>query len=297
MQMPAGITPSALLDAGVKTLLLFGMVGLLGAGVFRQWIGAEFTINAARCPQITRRLRALATFAAVLTAIVSLTDVLLSLREALGYLDASLLRRYLMQTTHGRATLARLGLVAALTVFAYLPRTRIGGAVIAALSVAALTSVSIVSHNAGAGGWLPVPADVVHFAAASAWAGPILLAAVLPLWREDLRPLLDPFLKRISQVGLFAVIALTISGTYSGLLHVFTPSELVTTLYGQSLLAKLGVIFTILGIAAFNRLQMLPDFLARRDTVSLARAMYVEAVLLMLVLAVTGLLTTSPLPS
>ncbi len=82
MQMGAGISLSGLLDAGVKTLLLFGMVGLLGAAVFRQWIGVEFATHPARCPEITLRLRAFATVAAVLVAIASFAGILVSRRAA-----------------------------------------------------------------------------------------------------------------------------------------------------------------------------------------------------------------------
>ncbi len=91
------------------------------------------------------------------------------------------------------------------------------------------------------------------------------------------------------------------TGIYASLLHIERPDVLTATLYGRTLIVKLALVGVILGIAALNRWHFLPKLSAHGyGTGALphrfGRVLLLEAALLLTIFAVTGLLTTSPLP-
>ncbi len=314
----------ALIDACIKGGLLLGTVALLGSALFRRWVAPELasggpssgnahrainavssvgttadtpTASSTHSPaSIARGLRGWAWVGACLVVVLSGLNLTNTLLEALGYVDGSLFADYLFTTTHGRASAVRALLAVLLAVLALLPTGRLSDVVVAVASVLMLGTFSILSHSAASGAGLPLLADLVHATAAVAWVGAIMLSATLPVWHARDRVWLAPALRRTSGLGLIAVIVLAATGVFLSVLHIPAPDALVATPYGQSLLFKVAVVLTLIGLAAFNRFQMLPDFLSGHDTASLARAMRVESVLLLVVLAATGLLTTSPPP-
>ena len=281
-----------MLEALVKGLLLFGVVLLLGAGLFPRFVGRF------EHAKVVRPLLRAALVGAALIIIFSALNILTTLYGVLGFLEPSLVWDYTLATAHGRATLVRIGLIIALVVLQVvitLPR-RLSNTLYLTAGVGLLLSFSWVSHNASMGGWLPVIADLIHFAAASAWAAAVLYTAFLPLWDEAERSSLTSAMARVSRIGLTTVILLFLTGLYSAWLHVGAPSALVTTRYGWALVAKVGLVFITLGIAAINRWVLLPKLGTSASLLGLSRALKVEAGLLCLVLCLTGLLSTSPVP-
>lgn len=284
----------------VKGVLLFGVVLLLGVGLFTRVVG-----RGALAGERRRALRATAMAAAVLIAAAGLVEVVFTLRGVLGFVDRALVIDYLRSTNHGTAVLLRLPLAALLAALAPGPATPRwagsprwaggGDALFALAALALLASFSLISHNAAMGGWFPPVADLIHLATATAWAGSVLLVAFAPAWRRAQQPVLVQALRRVSAIGLAGVALLVASGLYSAWLHVGAQS-LTTTPYGWTLLAKIGLVLVILLIAAANRWLFLPALERSGARRGLVWALRLEALGLLAVLAATGLLTTLPVP-
>jgi len=235
----------------------------------------------------------------------------LTLQGILGFADARSCRTYLANTRHGRAVLVRLALVVAVCLLALRLTnrreadkeavTRGNGARLAAdclfvlAGVAFLGTFSWTSHAAAMSGTPPLLADLIHFAAAGAWTGPLLFLALHPHWGEH-RPALTAAFGRVSRIGLASVLALFATGAYTALIHMQDPARFVASPYGLALGAKLVAVLAIVTVAALNRFVLLPRFLRGGAAAGLRRAIRWEAGLLVVVLLLTGALTTSALP-
>lgn len=144
---------------------------------------------------------------------------------------------------------------------------------------------------------LVVGADLLHLVAGSVWLGGLVaLTLVLPgMTDED--ALGGRTLVRFSGVaaGVLAVLGLT--GSLQAWRIIGSWGSLLSTGYGQLLLIKLALVLLAVVIAAWNRNVLLPRLQVRtrvrerNDGVTLVvRAAAAEAVLLVVVLLVTGLL-------
>ena len=173
---------------------------------------------------------------------------------------------------------------------------RAGVTVWGTATVLFLYGVSRVSHASAVPGWAHVPADLLHLTSATAWSGAVLAVAFLPLWTPERKHLLVRATKRVSGIGIVALLVLAATGTYAALLHVGAPSALTTTRYGVALLAKVGLVGMVIGIAAVHRLHFVPSLERTGGRFPFRRLLRLEAILLLIVLAATALLTTSPMP-
>lgn len=131
-----------------------------------------------------------------------------------------------------------------------------------------LLTTSLNSHAAGQPQniWLAVGVDWVHLIATAFWIGGIIsLGVALPVALSRLvagsgnrTRLLACLIPKFSTVALICVALLVLSGLYSTLLEVGTFDALVSTLYGQVLLAKVVIFLVVLLLAAVNLLQISP---------------------------------------
>lgn len=130
----------------------------------------------------------------------------------------------------------------------------------AGAGAALLLAVSLQSHAAAAGGWLPVAADWVHLVAAGGWAGGLIgllavrlgpMAALAPPERSEL---LRRTVRRFSRTATVAVLLLAVTGVYSALLHVPSLAALTGTAYGRALLIKLAILLPLLALGGTNLL-------------------------------------------
>ena len=261
------------MSAALKTAAYLGAVLLLGAGAFRLVIGPELA------PAMRRSLRAGAVFRLV------------------GRFDPALTWDYLLATRHGRATLLRLALTPPLAALVLGRRRRLSASLFAATGLSVLVTFSYLSHAAVMHGAAALVADLGHFAAASLWGGAVLYTALSPAWGDPAqREPLTKAVRRVSSTGLGSVLLLTATGVYAGVLHLDTPATLATTPYGRALSVKLVLVALVLALAGLNRWVLLPRLTERGATRVFAQVMELEALLLILVFAITGVLTTSPLP-
>lgn len=163
----------------------------------------------------------------------------------------------------------------------------VGGALIAA------AGFGIAGHTGASAPWLLGPVLMVHLLAAAYWIG-----ALLPLHRvagSPIEPGAAAILERFGELAVGILAALVVAG--GALAYWLTGSieALVTTGYGQSLLAKIALVAALLGLGALNKLRLVPAFArgAPQAAAQLRRSMRVEAGVAALVLAATAVLTTA----
>lgn len=270
--------------AVLKTAAYLGTVLLLGAGLYRFVLAPKAG---------GRWVLPLALAGTLLLALGSVGDPIWTLLQLTGRFDPALTLEYTLTTLHGRWTLVRLGLALLALLFLWQGRWRV---LFAVSGILVLTSFSALSHGAVMHGLPALLADLGHAAAATLWGGAVLYAALG--WR-GLGAHRPAVLERVSRVGLWSVLLLLVTGIYASFLHIDRPDVLTTTLYGRALLTKVALVGIILGIAAVNRWHFLPKLRAGGAQALAHRfggVLLVEAALLLAVFAVTGLLTTSPLP-
>jgi copper transport protein len=103
---------------------------------------------------------------------------------------------------------------------------------------------------------------------------------------------------RFSSAAAISVALLTAAGLTLGIIEVGSLSNLVSTSYGQLVIAKVVVVALILAMAAYNRYQLLPGLEAdpgdrQTGLRSLVRALHVEALGIVAVLAITAVLANT----
>jgi putative copper export protein len=126
-----------------------------------------------------------------------------------------------------------------------------------ALAALSLLLVAFSGHAADVRpSWLSYPIDWLHLLSTAAWTGGIAALAygVLPLRLilppEERAPTILLLLDRFSPIAYGAVIVLTLAGVYNAVNHLGPPSRLVTTLYGQLLALKLGLVGVLVSLSA-----------------------------------------------
>lgn len=280
------------MEATVKGYLYLGVILLVGAGLFARFVGPG--LGGTRRPVLVGTL-----VGAGMVVVGSVLNIVTTLIAVLGVFDGSFFWDYVQTTHHGRATMVRLtlvGVLLGLTWLRRLPRL-LGDASFLVTSLGLLLTFSLISHTATMGGVLPLLADTAHFVGACAWAGAVVYTAFVPRWREaSAGPGLTAALERVSRLGLASVALLIATGIYASFLHIGQPAALSETVYGRVLLVKVGLVLVILAIAAANRWYFLPSLRNVSPSRSFVLALRLEALLLVVVLGATGLLTTSPLP-
>ena len=282
----------------VKASLLLGAVLLVGAGVFGRFVAPELR------EEVRAQLRWGAGVGATVLLFGSAIDVTQTVNNAVGRYDAAFLLEYLRFTRHGNAVLVRSVLVVVvafltlrwMSAFTTSLVQRINHALYLLTSLGLLATFSWTSHAAAMGGTEPLLADLAHFTAASAWPGAVLYLALAPVWSEAQRPELNKALTRVSALGLACVALLFVTGAYTSLIHLQNPERFAQSPYGQALIYKLLLVGLIVGLAAYNRLWLLPASLKGRPTSRFRRVMRLEALTLVAVFITTGVLTTSALP-
>ena len=176
-------------------------------------------------------------------------------------LSLGLFWQTLWETRVGRIWLARLG-ASLLVVLVATWALRKGGHAYwwtaAALGTVPLLTLTLLSHAAVEGRFLPFFADWAHVIAASAWMGglfgfaALLLGPLRGVSAEERSGVLGRAVPRFSRLAIASVLVLLIMGTYASLLHVPSFSALVDTPYGRALFMKLGLLAFVLSAGAIN---------------------------------------------
>jgi len=161
--------------------------------------------------------------------------------------------------------------------------------------IAALIPVLLLALTPGLSGhasaqstpWLSIAIDWVHVLAAGAWGGSVLvLAATAPaVYRattaETRGPLVRGLVSRFTRVALLALAALVATGVLATLMLTNTFSDVWTTSWGRVLIAKVVVVV----------LAVLTAGIVRRGSRRFSNAVQLEALLIVVAIALTGTLT------
>jgi copper resistance protein D len=231
-----------------------------------------------------------------------------------GIADQEMLWTVVNETTFGSVWMARMVLAVIPTVIAARPfRKATAGRdlITACLAAVLLASLAGTGHAQIEEGWIGlvhVGADAAHLLAAGAWLGGLVPLGFI-LLNYSIRggePIVDVdrILLRFSSMGYVAVATLVASGLINSWFLVGSVSSLLTTLYGQILLAKAAFFAAMLALAAANRFWLVPRMIETRagrsgePAVWLARLRYhvlgEQFLGLMVLLAVSVLGTMRP---
>jgi copper transport protein len=203
-----------------------------------------------------------------------------------------------LQSQFGTVNVLRLGVVAAAAVLLRPVLAGRGGptdrALLAILGVAGVATWPLSGHPAAS----PLPAvsvvaDAVHVASMAVWLGGLVMLVGFLLRRADDREL-RAILPIWARWAALAVCALLLAGTVQALIEIGTPKALVSTAYGQLVLAKIGLFAVAIAVAAYSR-RMVRTRLAAAQPGRLRRAVMAELGITAVVLALsTVLVQTTP---
>lgn len=142
------------------------------------------------------------------------------------------------------------------------------------VSMAIAGSLAWSGHGAatpGAIGDLQLASDIVHLVAVGVWLGgllPFTIALVGYTERADI----EAITRRFASLALASVLLLIATGIVNSWLLLGSVSALATTLYGNLLLAKIGLFVLMLAFAAVNRLVLTPQLAVKSQVSDRARS-------------------------
>jgi putative copper export protein len=177
----------------------------------------------------------------------------------------SVLPVVLLRTHYGAVWLGRIACLILLFIVMAIKRLRDApqGRYLMLLATGVLAWTGSASGHAADSGDLTLKElmDLVHFLAISAWGGGVIVLAfvVLPfLKRHADLVTVAAVTRRFSQVAGYAVVFVLVTAIYNMRVYVGEFSNLWTTTYGLTVLAKMLILYFLLLIGALNRYLSLP---------------------------------------
>ena len=161
---------------------------------------------------------------------------------------------------------------------------------------------------------LSVAVDALHLAAATIWVGGLLTLAIaiLPLLSQQKQAataLIKAGWMPFGAIAALAVGILFATGMYSAGRQVASVDAMLTTLYGQTLLGKIGIVLLVGAVGLANSMLLHPQVAAQIRRVlrrpadwqplsigQMPRLIFLEIGFGMAVLLLTGLITSAPAP-
>ena len=169
----------------------------------------------------------------------------------------------------GPAWLLRMVALAAILPVLTLPcRPRPALRLIAGCSAVALATLAWAGHGAmssGGAGWLHLVADILHLLAAGGWIGALLALLMLLFDRQVVTDptrivRLERALRDFSSMGTVLVLTILVTGIVNvgSIVGWARVTALPQNIYGQLLMAKVGMFLLMLGSASANRFWLAP---------------------------------------
>lgn len=154
-------------------------------------------------------------------------------------------------------------------------------------------SYTFVGHSLGDPRWLLASLLTLHLLAAAFWIG-----ALLPLRHAVGQPEGARLLHRFGNVASLTVALLVVVGLIFAWLMTGSFSNLLSTAYGWTLLAKLGVVSGLMALAALNKWRFVPALASGTPAAvpHLRRSIKIEAIAVLLILLATATLTSITTP-
>ena len=244
----------------------------------------------------------LALFSAI--GIVMSQAALLTGKGAGAVTDSTVLRDVLNQNLGWSLALLMIGL-AAVHLSTDIPKKVVSQSLALSGGLAVTVSFAVWGHATELSPTaISLAANAIHATAAALWLGGLVgLVMVLSLRAPETVRSTAGIIGRFSLVAFWSVIALTIAGltlTITG--SDASLNSILTTTWGQLILAKIGLTLIVVLIAAWNRRKLVPSLITpTEDTSELAvrwatllRTIRAEAVLLVAVIALTAIVVNVP---
>lgn len=167
----------------------------------------------------------------------------------------------------------------------------LGAGLIGAFLIA--VSYTFVGHSLGDPRWLLASLLTLHLLAAAFWVG-----ALAPLRHAVGQPDGASLLHSFGKVAGFTVALLVVAGLIFAWLMIGSLSDLLSTAYGWTLLAKLGVVTGLMALAALNKWRFVPALASGAPAAvsHLRRSIHIEAIAVLLILLATATLTSITTP-
>lgn len=294
---PSEDSPFWLVANGVnRALHLAGLLMLAGGMLFLLvFPGERLAARRALAPLLTK-FAALAGVTALLT--FGLQGGLLAAAPPADLFKPALWRLGLSGTRGESALFALIAvalLLAALHLGRHKTRQKLFAPCAIAGLIAALAGFVVSGHVATASPrWLTVPALALHVAVAAAWIGSF--APLLRRLARDNKGTL-PTIRRFSRYMTTGLPILLICGVAVSAVQLQGVAALTASDYGYLLLAKLGLVAALIGLAANNKLRLTPRLATMpRAKRALERAIAAEIALGLAIVSVTAFLSQTMPP-
>ena len=238
-----------------------------------------------------------------LAVIILVMSPLRLLSVAAGMADSTfrevmpVMPQIMRETFAGRVWTWRLAAALVLAIVAWIPAPgRIATALIFAFSAALLGLQSVTSHAVDKGAF----AIAVHFAhqvAAGLWIGALVALLIGATYGHAGAEWLRAATPRVSKIAGWSVAALVVTGAIRAWdalgLHL---DLLVNSIYGRTLLWKVGTAATVILIGGYNRYRLVGSVGESSARASLIRNVAVECALLAVVIGWSVVLANTPPP-
>lgn len=274
--------------AGAKLLLYASSLLTVGLMLFRLALPIGD-------PRLDRSLLRVAAGAAIIAALASALRVMVQagrLMDDVAFMTDWEIISISLDGLLGTSTTVRLAGLALLLLAVVFRHVRVPATLLGALAVAA--SFSLTGHATRDPQWALAALITLHLLAVSFWLG-----ALFPLYRLAGMPAERAEVARVAhrfgvQASFVVPILVTVGVVFAWLL-LGGPQALFGTAYGQMLLIKLAIVAVVLGIAALNKLRLVPDLAAGKEQagVSLRTALGWETLVFLAIFTATAILTTS----
>lgn len=239
----------------------------------------------------------------VLALIVLSTSPLRLLSIGAGMAESSmrevipLMPQIMSETFAGRVWTWRLAIALLLALVAWIPAPgRFATTLIFAVSAALLALQSVTSHAIDKGAFA-ITAHFVHQAAAGMWLGALVSLLIGATWGHAGAEWLRAATSRVSAIAGWSVAVLMVTGAIRAWdalgLHL---DLLLNSLYGRTLLWKVGTAATVILIGGYNRYRLVGAVGESSARASLIRNVTVECLLLAVVLGWSVILSNTPPP-
>lgn len=192
----------------------------------------------------------------------------------------------------GTAVLLRIASLVVLAAGLIAYRRAAGRVIIGLGAVGYALSYTFVGHATEEPRWLLTTVLTVHLLAVSFWFGAFapLAAATRSLAAKDAAGLLGAF----GRTAVWLVALLVAAGAIFAVYLIRSPEGLFGSSYGQILLIKLAIVSGLLGLAALNKLRLVPALEAgdEHSRGRLVRSIRLEALAVVAIFLTTAVLTS-----
>jgi putative copper export protein len=208
-----------------------------------------------------------------------------------------LLPEVMRETFAGRVWTWRLATALLLALVTWIPAPgRFATTLICAISAALIAMQSITSHAVDKGAFA-ISVHFAHQAAAGLWIGALVSLLIGATWGRAGANWLRSATLRVSTIAGWSVAALVVTGLIRAWetlgLHL---DLLVNSLYGRTLMWKVGTAGTVILIGGYNRYRLVGSIGESSARATLVRNVAVECVLLAVVLGWSVVLANTPPP-